>query len=476
MHNLGCKYAEWAERTKRIILDNNSRVTPDLNDEIEELCARYVHIARDMRETYQRRAGNLLTCGSGDCGQFGMGEDLLNAKSPIVIDSVPDKVTLVAGGGLHNVVLTQSGNIFTWGCSDDGGVGVINGTDDSPNRVSFGEGDTETMFWVAAGDTQTLAVSHVGKVYMCGSYKDKEGKSWRDIAPPHQRKQVERDGKPYVPSRGKHETPIHVYLLTKKVDKVACGASFNAAKCVDGSVLTWGMGECGELGRKVAKVEKDGNGNYNLEAITNDYLTPLPPTWAGGNAIPVDQISCGGFHFMVITDLLHLYTTGLNNYGQLGHGDIESRDTLTRVEALANKRVARVAGGFHHTLCLTQDGNAFSFGRGDSGQLGVTDTLPASGYCEMAPVPVTLPDAEKGKDISCGSNHCLLMSENGNVYTWGYGDLGALGHGKEKDEFRPKKLNITRKLENAKNAVVHQIVGGGQHSVFVASYTNEAKN
>lgn len=51
--------------------------------------------------------------------------------------------------------------------------------------------------------------------------------------------------------------------------------------------------------------------------------------------------------------------------------------------------------------------------------------------------------------IACGGNHNLALAKDGSVYTWGYGDMYALGHGLEKDEPKPRKLNFTKaKISN----------------------------
>ena len=52
---------------------------------------------------------------------------------------------------------------------------------------------------------------------------------------------------------------------------------------------------------------------------------------------------CGGYHTFAITRGGDLYATGLNNYGQLGLGDNESRFKAEKVDAFGELQVARVA-------------------------------------------------------------------------------------------------------------------------------------
>jgi regulator of chromosome condensation len=105
-------------------------------------------------------------------------------------------------------------------------------------------------------------------------------------------------------------------------------------------------------------------------------------------------------------------------------------------------------GGVHHSLVLTKQGQMYTFGRGDSSQLGIksiADEDSAGGYSDV-PVEPFLPKDVKIVAITCGGNHNLALTSNNDVYTWGYGDMLALGHGFEKDEPLPKKLNFTKVL------------------------------
>ncbi len=44
--------------------------------------------------------------------------------------------------------------------------------------------------------------------------------------------------------------------------------------------------------------------------------------------------------------------------------------------------------------------------------------------------------------IAAGWAHSLLLSNKGYVYSFGYGDDGQLGHGKENNIFEPKKIEF----------------------------------
>mgnify|MGYP002367462933 CR=1 FL=1 len=49
---------------------------------------------------------------------------------------------------------------------------------------------------------------------------------------------------------------------------------------------------------------------------------------------------------------------------------------------------------------------------------------------------------EKVVDISCGDNFTGAITQNGDVYTWGFGNEGQLGHGDKSDQKIKKKINL----------------------------------
>ena len=66
---------------------------------------------------------------------------------------------------------------------------------------------------------------------------------------------------------------------------------------------------------------------------------------------------------------------------------------------------------------------------------------------------------EKVVDISCGDNYSGVVTENGDVYTWGFGNEGQLGHGDKSDQFLPRKIQLSHKISN--------ISCGGAHTALL---------
>ena len=255
------------------------------------------------------------------------------------------------------------------------------------------------------------------------------------------------------------------------------------------------LGECGELARESIPLKKKAVGGeeakYDLDGILTHHITPgLMRRYKDDTCKETEivrnakAIGCGAYHSIIVClgDLGGgggtVLTAGLNNYAQLGLGkgsDTESRAYLTRVQSLEGRGVMSVKGGVHHSLVLTSHGEILAFGRGDSGQLGIPirggeGGLEKAGSYSADLVSPLLP-SDSSSDIrvvaiACGGNHNLVITDSNDVFTWGYGDMLALGHGFERDEPLPKRINFSKaKIGGAIN--VTQVAGGGQHSALI---------
>ncbi|KAJ6366240.1 hypothetical protein OIU77_002759, partial [Salix suchowensis] len=79
-------------------------------------------------------------------------------------------------------------------------------------------------------------------------------------------------------------------------------------------------------------------------------------------------------------------------------------------------------------MALTSDGNLYGWGWNKFGQVGVGDNID---HC--SPVQVKIPLDQKVVQISCGWRHTLAVTERQNVFSWGRGTNGQLGHGESMD-------------------------------------------
>lgn len=115
---------------------------------------------------------------------------------------------------------------------------------------------------------------------------------------------------------------------------------------------------------------------------------------------------------------------GSNSKGQLGvHPDAQLEYSPPIKVLHISTGVAKVACGQEHSLVLSEDGNVWSFGNGRvPGLLGRGN--PSSGWePELIPLP------GKSVQVSCGPTHSLILLENGEVLSFGSNLYGALGVG-----------------------------------------------
>jgi regulator of chromosome condensation len=102
-----------------------------------------------------------------------------------------------------------------------------------------------------------------------------------------------------------------------------------------------------------------------------------------------------------------------------------------------------------------------------SSQLGIKVMVnSAVGDFLTTPEMVSMPPAAgRVVAISCGSNHNFALTASEEVYSWGYGEMLALGHGRDKDEVLPRRVAFeSNELAGVK---ISHVACGGQHSAFI---------
>ena len=120
----------------------------------------------------------------------------------------------------------------------------------------------------------------------------------------------------------------------------------------------------------------------------------------------------------------------------LGHGDDLGALVPTRVQALVDVQLAGAAARGHHTLVWTEEGDVYTFGEGGNGQLG-------HGVRADEPVPRLVEGPLVGKKVigaSAATEHSLVWTEESEIYSFGYGQDGRLGHGGEEPEYSPRMI------------------------------------
>jgi RCC1 and BTB domain-containing protein len=169
-------------------------------------------------------------------------------------------------------------------------------------------------------------------------------------------------------------------------------------------------------------------------------------------------IAAGNNHSACITEDGSTYTWGYGGDGRRGHGDESNWCSSPKlVDGLVGKKAKEVACGGRHTLVCTDDGRVYSFGYGSNGQLGHgnNETRLTPTFIEAAPL-----GGEFVVQVACGHEHSMALTSKGCVYTWGNGHR-FLGHGSKVDNHTTPSMV---KGLFGKNKVV-QISSYYEHSV-----------
>lgn len=230
-------YQQGLEQLNEKFLANMSKIT-DCTEMVAHACE-YKRISRELTKLYNPTPGVTLACGNDDGFQLGISGDAEEDKEP---NNPPTKVRLganaavqVACGGLHSLVLTDLGEVYSFGVNDDFGLGRKQ--DDvsqlhlvKPITRGFEEEDHNRIVAIDGGDSHSIFLSISGNVYQCGMYKDVDSGKFSDVP----------IGSTESP-KGSNEYPVKI-AFPKKVKSIKAGDSFNAAIMDDGDLYTWGMG------------------------------------------------------------------------------------------------------------------------------------------------------------------------------------------------------------------------------------------
>ncbi|KAI1170767.1 regulator of chromosome condensation 1/beta-lactamase-inhibitor protein II, partial [Nemania sp. FL0916] len=381
---------------------------------------------------------------------------LLTPNLNFLISSRDVKVVQVSCGGMHMIALTKNNEILTWGVNDYGALGRNTHfelqEDDDYNPLESTPGIVKTthlgtdLTWsnVAACDNASFALTNDGRVYGWGTFRSKTGilgfngnsliqrtptqlpdlKDIRQIATGDNHV-LALDGKGKVFSWGDGEKsqlarrcinveiglrPTSIGKLPMrgaKISKVSCGAWHNFAIDQHGRVYGWGNNVYSQLGIPEHAGE---NGASELKPRLIESLR--------GHKIV--NIAGGSHHSVACTDKGELLTWGRIDGFQVGF----KHDTFTRHNAIFDYHdkprilgvprvqpnvppIKSVSAGADHSLALTPDGKAYSWGYNDSGRTG-------QGHQDIVEVP-TLIDCRAVRDrklnfIGAGGDFSVVTS------------------------------------------------------------------
>ena len=147
------------------------------------------------------------------------------------------------------------------------------------------------------------------------------------------------------------------------------------------------------------------------------------------------QVVCRAAKTLVRTHDGAVYSWGTCENLSLGHGPgITVVQRPRRIEALAGIRVAYIAAGETACAAVSDEGDVYTWGWGGSFWQGNGGLGHGDNVSQPHPALVQwLEDAHvRVRTISVGSGHMLAVANDGKVLSWGNGEYGRCGNGRRK--------------------------------------------
>lgn len=235
---------------------------------------------------------------------------------------------------------------------------------------------------------------------------------------------------------------------------------------------TWGTYQQSQLGRRI--VDRDARASA---------LRPGGLPFRRG--VQIAKVAAGSYHSFALTTDGEVYAWGLNNFGQLGVPDDAGVDGATvlqptLVESLGPHRVVDVAGGEHHSVVLTDDGQLLVWGRMDSHQCGfardVCDRANSLFDANDLPRVLVVPTAHDATlpgpcaAVAVGTDTSLVVTRDGQALAWGFNANYQCGLGETSGEVYPPKAIDNSAVRDRK---IIAVGCGGQFSMLASRHGEE---
>jgi hypothetical protein len=341
--------------------------------------------------------GNMWAWGSNSFGALGDGGVVASASSPIHIGSATDwKDTSVYSQGYASRAISTSGNLYVWGQNSLGQLGL----NDTVSRVVPTQLGTSTWKQLSFGGGGATTTN-----FALAIRSDSSMWAWGDNS-------IYQLGNGTATSVS---SPVQVGKSLYNWKQVSAGYGFGAAIGIDGTLWTWGFNGSGQLGH-------------------NDTVTKSTPVQVGTltswKYVAASLLVSGGSCYGLTSDG-SLYAWGYNLQGQLGLGNITARSTPTQV---GSDTWQSIEVGLGHVVAVNAAGKLFTWGINGAGQLGQNDLTTSRSF----PVQVGLLTNWKTA-IAGGLNSGSIKSDN-TLWTWGRNNSGQLGLGDTADRSSPVQV------------------------------------
>lgn len=233
-----------------------------------------------------------------------------------------------------------------------------------------------------------------------------------------------------MPEEGPFEGGNEVTIKGATPGFVQLSAGYYSALAVTNGGLMYGWGEntSGLLGT--------GNGataNFPTQTVTSGALA----------GVAIKKVSLTYYHSLALSTEGDVYAWGSNTRGQLGNGTFDDSSVPVKVERgaiPADAEIVDIGAGDGWSLAIDADGNAYVWGQNKNFQYDETFGM-GNGSTDGSNLPMItakVPDTKFVK-VAAGHSTAALVTEAGEVYTWGWGTEGLLGNGEKENSLLPVK-------------------------------------
>jgi alpha-tubulin suppressor-like RCC1 family protein len=420
----------------------------------------------------KRDSGAVWSWGYGRNGQLGHGSREDSLQPRLIKHFQNNEVIMVSAADSHSVALDEDGVVYQWG---DGLVTVTPRGEEElmlcPGIVSTDMIDRMSKVGgiavkVSAGECHAAILTENGLLFTwglglrgCLGHNDEFNR----------------------------KSPCVVLDFEEsdaRVVDVHAGPMCTACIDIHGEVYVWGCGMHGKLGNGGTAGSLKPQVLAELRAEVKDEHSKV----FGRNAC---HVTIGKYHGVCVMDGGEVLTWGTENRGCLAGAEnlvtlAATRPAITNGPATSDRDsssdeddfqsslrpveeqqrilppqlvpslhasgvlVVKAFAAPFHTVAVTKEGELYSWGKGRYGVLGHGDqadrSVPEKIACEGMDSPVL--------DVSVGDGFTVALTDDGRLWSWGRGQFGCLGHGKSSKKPKAKPTAAEKQPKPQKVTVV----------------------